>query len=158
MRKSAPAYYFETTVTELIIPAPLWRRLAAAVYDGLLLIALWMSGTLLHLMILSALGESNKGHSLTVFLFLIGLAFFGWFWTHGGQTLGMRVWRLQLRREDGTPLRWPVAATRYLFAYFSWISVLGILWCLIDSRRRSWHDIIASTEMVVVPKPTQPSS
>ena len=31
-------------LNELPIPAPLWRRFAAAIYDGLLLLALWMCG------------------------------------------------------------------------------------------------------------------
>lgn len=139
-------------MSEPILPAPLWRRLAASIYDGLLLLALWMVGTLMDVVVRDLIGMPRDMHSLQLLLFLIGLAFFGWFWTHGGQTLGMRAWRLQVRREDGLPLRWPVAAARYACAYLSWICAgLGLLWCLIDARRRSWHDLLSGTEVVVLP-------
>lgn len=143
-------------MSDLITPAPLWRRLVASIYDGLLLIALWMSGTLVDAIVRNLFGIPGHHLSLQIFLYLIGLGFFGWFWTHGGQTLGMRVWRLQVRRSDGSPLRWPVAAVRYTAAYFSWAMLgLGMLWCLIDARRRAWHDLIASTEVVVLPRDGQ---
>lgn len=136
-----------------IIPAPLWRRLLAAIYDGLLLLALWMVAALVDVIVRDALYLPRSNLSFQIFLFLLGLVFFGWFWTHGGQTLGMRAWRLQVRREDGATLRWPIAATRYAGAFLSWgCAGLGVLWCLLDGKRRAWHDILAGTEVVVLPK------
>ncbi|OGI41569.1 MAG: hypothetical protein A2150_00620 [Candidatus Muproteobacteria bacterium RBG_16_64_11] len=41
-----------------------------------------------------------------------GFLFYGWFWTRGGQTLGMRAWRLRLTRADGGPVTWRRAALR----------------------------------------------
>lgn len=140
-------------MSDLLLPAPLWRRLVAAIYDGLLLIALWMCGTLLDAVVRDVFSIPSHHLSLQILLYLIGLAFFGWFWVHGGQTLGMRVWRLKVRRSDGATLRWPIAAVRYTAAYFSWGAAgLGLLWCLIDSRRRSLHDLAAGTEVVVLPR------
>lgn len=102
-------------------PAPLWRRLAAAVYDGLLLIALWMVALLLDVVVRDQLlGLPRSFSALQALLFLIGLAFFGGFWVRGGQTLGMRAWRLATRRLDGSALRWPVAAVRYTVLLVSW--------------------------------------
>ena len=140
-------------LTSIITPAPLWRRLIAALYDGLLLVALWMVGVLVDVIVRDLADLPRHGLSLQIFLFLLGLLFCGWFWTHGGQTLGMRVWGLRVRREDGSDLRWPIATVRYAFAYLSWgFAGLGILWCLVDGRRRAWHDLLTGTEMVVVPK------
>ena len=36
-------------MSELAVPAPLWRRLIASIYDGLLLVGLWMVTLLLSL-------------------------------------------------------------------------------------------------------------
>lgn len=139
-------------MSESVTPAPLWRRLVAAVYDGLLLVALWMIAAMADVLVRGLLGLTQQRLAFQLLLFFIGMAFFGWFWTHGGQTLGMRAWRLRVRRDDGGGLRWPTAAVRYGLAYVSWISVIGTLWSLIDARRRTLHDVLTGTEVVVLPK------
>ena len=72
------------------------RRLAAMLYDGLLLIALIMLATAL---ITLPLGMPSDAWLIVyqVFLFeIIPLVFFCGFWINGGQTLGMRAWRLRI--------------------------------------------------------------
>ena len=130
----------------------MWRRLAAAVYDGLLLLALWMVALWLELVLRDALGLDRSTPLLRVYLFLVGLGFFGWCWTHGGQTLGMRAWRLQLRRVDGQSLVWRTAVIRYVMAWVAWLPLgLGVLWSALDARRRSWHDTLSGTEVILLP-------
>ncbi|HSW15424.1 MAG TPA: RDD family protein [Solimonas sp.] len=110
-------------MTATTLPAPLWRRLIAAVYDGLLLLGIVFTIALLDFVVLNKLlGLPTRGW-LGPMLFLAGLSFFGWFWTHGGQTLGMRAWRLRVRRLDGLPLRWPVAAVRYAAMMAVWLAL-----------------------------------
>ena len=132
--------------------APLWRRLAAALYDGLLMLALWMGALLLDVMIRdSLLGLPTSIAYLQALVLLIWLGFFGWFWTHGGQTLGMRAWKLRVQMSDGRELRWPTAIARYGVAWLSWLLCgLGMLWCLIDRERRSWHDLASRTVVVTI--------
>jgi uncharacterized RDD family membrane protein YckC len=111
-------------MTDPAFPAPLWRRLAAAVYDGLLLLGLWMATLLLSLPLRNLLGLAPGSPILQLALFLVGLAFFGWFWTRGGQTLGMRAWKLEVRRRNGDTLRWPIAAARYAAMMLYWTVAL----------------------------------
>lgn len=113
-------------MTAPALPASPWRRLAAACYDGLLLVALWMVVLLASLFVHSLLGVARNDHANSLLLFLTGLSFFGWSWTHGGQTLGMRSWRLQLVRADGAAVRWPVAAVRYTLMLASWLIALAV--------------------------------
>ncbi|TXH05059.1 MAG: RDD family protein [Nevskiaceae bacterium] len=135
------------------IPAPLWRRLAAAVYDALLLLGLWLSSTFIAWIVAHLFGHDVLPPTfMRAYLFVITFGFFGWFWTHGGQTLGMRAWRLQLRRTDGTALNWPIAMLRFAAAIPAWLFLLGILWSLLDHRRRCWHDLAAGTEVLQMPK------
>ncbi len=143
------------SMNDLIVPAPLWRRLAAAFYDAFLLIALWAIVALIDAVIRDLAGLPYDSRPLRAWLFLTGLGFFGWFWTHGGQTLGMRAWRLQLRREDGAPLKRLQASLRYALAWPSWLLFgSGVLWCLLDRRRQAAHDRLAGTEVVLLPKTT----
>lgn len=165
--------------------APIWRRFAAAAYDCLFLLALWLSGTLLAVVVqeLLALPPGTRWqHAMRIYYFLIGLLFFGWCWTHGGQTPGMRVWRLRMQREDGHSIRWPVAAVRYVATLLCWTVTLlpllaavpvlrahfhlllpagwiglvllagGTLWTRFDPRRRGPQDRIAGTVMLTYPK------
>lgn len=84
-------------------------------------------------------------------LYLLGVIFlfFGWFWTHGGQTLGMRAWRLRAVRADGTPMDWAHAAKRFGFAIVSLAAFgIGFLWMLADGERLTWHDRLSNTRIV----------
>lgn len=139
---------------DLILPAPLWRRLVASLYDTLLLAGIWLAAIFLAWLIAHAFGEGVLPPGFVrAYLFLLSFGFFGWFWTHGGQTLGMRAWRIQVRRSDGSALNWTVTMLRFAVAILSWsVGGLGMIWCLLDARGRSWHDIAAGTEVIVLPK------
>ena len=175
-------------MVDLILPAPLWRRLTAFVYDGMLYIALLMAGLVMaNFAIAASIAEnaSTPLHNIKVLPFYgfgVGVVIFAWSWARGGQTLGMRAWRLQVRRLDGTPLRWPTALVRLTASYLllvlallvghwlgqglppgkervlnalsmlPWALLAHYLPCLISSRRRSLPDLIAGTEMVSLPK------
>lgn len=141
-------------MSPLVVPAPLWRRLASALYDGLLLVAIWLVIVMADLFLRGVAGLPYNAPVLRALLLLAALLFFGRSWTRGGQTLGMRAWRLQVRRADGAPLRWPTALARFAFAWLAWLPLgLGVLWCAIDARKRAWHDTLSGTEVVVLPKP-----
>jgi uncharacterized RDD family membrane protein YckC len=79
----------------------------------------------------------------------VAVAFFCGFWTHGGQTVGMRAWHIRVESADGTPLTLRHAALRFLAALVSVAAAgLGFWWCLVDRERRAWHDIWAKTRVV----------
>jgi len=123
------------------------------VYDALLLAAVWMVATMADQVIRGAAGLPYNVHVFRAELLIAAALFFGWFWTHGGQTLGMRAWRLQLRRMDGRRLNWPTALARYAFAWLAWLPLgAGVLWCAIDARKLAWHDALSGTEVVLLPK------
>ena len=88
-----------------------------------------------------------------IWLLLVPLVFFTWFWTHGGQTLGMKSWRLKVVDEWGDTLSAQLAVIRYFAAILSWLPLgLGFFWSLFDSEGRTWHDRLSATRLVVLPK------
>jgi len=129
-------------------PAPVWRRLAAFCYDLLLLTALFLSFTALAVAVrLDAVSPGTWWHQLS--LLGIAAAFFCGFWTHGGQTLGMRAWRIRVVRDDGGPLSWSRAAARFAVGVVAAAPAgLGLWWSVLDEHKRGWHDRSTRTRVV----------
>jgi uncharacterized RDD family membrane protein YckC len=137
--------------------AHLPRRLGAMLYDALLVLALDMLVTalLLPLTRQAILPATVGAYELAYQLLLIGVAvaFFGFFWTRRGQTLGMAAWRLKLLRDDGDLPTWRDTLVRLLAAVLSWLPCgLGYLWVLCDRESLAWHDRLSRTRVVLLPK------
>jgi uncharacterized RDD family membrane protein YckC len=85
-------------------------------------------------------------------MFLL-LAYFVVFWAWKGTTLGGIVCRLRVVRVDGKPLGGADAIIRGLASLFSFVPLgIGFFWILRDPRQQAWHDKIAGTYVVKVPK------
>ena len=86
------------------------------------------------------------------FIFLM-LAYHIGFWTWKGTTFGGIVCQLRVVRLDGSPLRFVDALIRGIASFFSIaVAGLGCLWILKDAERQAWHDKIAGTYVVTVPR------
>jgi uncharacterized RDD family membrane protein YckC len=94
----------------------------------------------------------DRGHDDGTFFVLL-LTYHIAFWIWKGTTLGGIVCNLRVIRTNGEPLRPVDAVVRGLSSLFS-IAALGIgcLWMLRDPDRQTWHDKIAGTYVVKVPK------
>ena len=143
-------------------PAGLGRRLGAMLYDGLLVLAIWIVIAALHLAVVRlVLGVppeqvgvgAAQVLSLRLLMALGAFAFFAFFWTRGGMTLGMQSWRLRVQTLDGCSITAFQALQRFLVATISLAAFgLGYLWILFDDEKRSWPDIVSHTRVVVLPK------
>ena len=92
------------------------RRLASALYDLLLVVALVLVATF---PFLAFFGESTHGwrrHALQLYVLGVAGAYFVGFWTRGGQTLPMKTWPIKLVREDGGPVNAGRGIHRFLLA------------------------------------------
>ena len=123
-------------------------RLAAIVYDGMLILALlFLVGTVLTvigtLLTMQTGTESAQARSLPVWyqnivmtpsfiLTLVG--FYGLFWRRGGQTLGMQTWRLKTVNDSGHLLTWGQSFKRIMAASLMPL-VFGVIGSLIGGSR-----------------------
>lgn len=162
------------TVLPELPPAPVKNRLFGMVYEsmllfGVLFISGWLFSTLLqqrHALVMR--------HGQQVWQFLVLGAYFVWFWTHGGQTLAMKTWRVRVVTAGGQPLRWTRALLRYLLAWLWFVPGLAIAWLIsaqgwmllllpalnvalwaasarFDRDRQFLHDRLAGTRLVLAP-------
>ncbi|WP_280548687.1 MULTISPECIES: RDD family protein [unclassified Halomonas] len=147
---------------DAVWPAGLGRRLGAMLYDGLLVLAIWIVMASAHLAVVRLVLEVPAEQvgtgpalvlSLRLLLAVSAFAFFAFFWTRGGMTLGMQAWRLRVQTLDGCSITALQALQRFLVAGISLAAFgLGYLWILVDGEKRSWPDIASGTRVVVLPK------
>lgn len=115
--------------------AGFWVRFGAAFIDGFLISVI---GALTHL------GFFGAG---TWALYQIGM------WAWKGTTIGGIVFGIQGVRTDGRPMDFATALVRHLSSYLSSaVLCLGFFWMLWDAEKQTWHDKIAGTLVVKVPK------
>jgi uncharacterized RDD family membrane protein YckC len=130
------------------------RRLAAIIYDALLLGGLLLiAGAPLPLVPESVQKLWWVRLTIQGYLLACCFLFFGWFWVHGGQTLGMRAWRIRVVQVDGQNVCWSRAALRFVTAMLSWAALgLGFVWVIIDPAGMAWHDRLSKTRLLLLPK------
>ncbi|MDN3922974.1 RDD family protein [Roseateles violae] len=107
-------------------PAPaaapgLARRLAAFIYEGLLLFAVAMATGLVYSPLAQQRNALEHRSGLIIALALSFGAYFIYFWTRSGQTLPMKTWHMRLQRQGGGNLGLAQALLRYLLSYCWWV-------------------------------------
>ncbi|GAC16121.1 RDD family protein [Aliiglaciecola lipolytica] len=157
-----------TQINQNFPRAGFFKRLAAMIYDILVAVAIGMCAGLIYSVAGLLLFENGIIHNqgFTHFMDFSGqsqwfkiigqvwvglwiLFFFLWFWRNGGQTIGMRAWRLRLFSLTDEPLSYRRALMRIVFS----LAGLGTLLVLFDRKnKQSLQDRLAKTEMLVLSK------
>ena len=142
-----------TTAVSSDLPPPvaLWRRFAAMFYDALALLGIWF--------VVGGIGVGLE-HGVAVpadsllfkgVLLLLSYLYFAFCWRRGGQTLGMKSWRLRVVNASGTRLTWRQTLLRFGAGILSWLPLaMGYWWSLVDPARRTWTDRASDSQLVRV--------
>ena len=158
---------------ELVAP-PLVRRMAAFLYEGVLLFGVLGVTALVYGVLAHQTSGIEKRTGLIAVCFLVlGLYFIG-LWVRAGQTLAMKTWHLAIATAGGAPISPRRALARYLASYVWFLpplalagalnlpnawSIFGIVagWialyalaALLHPRRQFWHDALCDTAIVFV--------
>jgi len=143
-------------------------------YEAMLMFAVLFISSLLFAALLEQRHALYLRSILQTWLFLLMGIYFIWFWTHGGQTLAMKTWRIRLETHGGEKVTVKRALVRYLLAWLwivpglaiawvvgakNWVSVLIpavniLLWGVsvyLDPQRQFLHDRLAGTRIVGLP-------
>ncbi|WP_082768667.1 RDD family protein [Paraglaciecola hydrolytica] len=148
--------------------AGFFRRLAAMVYDLLVAVAVAMVAAIVMTVVFTLLYENgvlDKGGlehvsdvmqqsllyqvSMQLWVGLWVAGFFLWFWRNGGQTIGMRAWRLRIFSTTTQPFGYGRALLRLICS----LGGLGTLLVLFDIKhKQSLQDRLAGTEVVYLTK------
>jgi len=127
------------------------RRVAAIFYDLLLLLGILFAVSAGAVALNNGQAVSHPLYYLS--LVVVSFLFFGGFWTHGGQTLGMRTWRIKLVQHNGSDIHWQAAAYRFVAAAICLAPLgLGLLWVLFDRQNNALHDYLSKTRLEKIAK------
>lgn len=136
----------------------LLRRLAAILYDLLLVASVLFAAAFVYTIPVLSLTGADRIQGIARFVFqlyllAVILGYYLYFWTAGRQTLAMRAWRLLILREDGSPLSSVDALRRIGFAILTLAPAgLGLWWMLFDRDRLTWYDRLAGTRTLLLSK------
>lgn len=123
-------------------------RIVAYIIDAVL-ISTWLIVVLIVVPAPYPATSSLAGYVVLILL-IVGFGYLPFCWSHGGQTIGLRLCGLRVVRDpDGARIGWKSAILRLLgFPVNSFFLYLGWIWVFIDKRRRGWHDLLAGTVVV----------
>jgi uncharacterized RDD family membrane protein YckC len=149
------------------------RRLATMLYEGVILFGVvFLAGYLFSTLTQQRNGLTHHNLLAAWIGFVVGL-YFVWFWTHSGQTLPMKTWRLRVVAANGAPLSTARAILRYALAWLWFLPplalhpllglsvphtlVIAAVWFLLwaatarfGASRQFLHDRLAGTKVVAV--------
>jgi uncharacterized RDD family membrane protein YckC len=127
--------------------AGFWLRMGALLIDVLLIGLLTQSSDFFF---------GSYHHQSNMHLLVLA-AYGACMWKLRGSTVGGIVCDLRVVRVDGRPIEWETAIVRALGCFLSLaVCGLGFIWIAFDHNRQAWHDKIAGTVVVRVPKDRAP--
>ena len=136
-----------------VTPAPLLARIAAMIYESLLVIAVVFVASFIIIPIVGEMHMPWQRYLFQVYILSILFGYFSAFWLRSGQTLAMKTWRIRLVNRAGGPLSFKQAALRFVLALLGLLLVgVGFWWALIDRDRQFLHDRIVGTRLIRVPR------
>ena len=82
------------------------------------------------------------------------LLYYVYSWKVGGQTLGMRAWRIKIVSNDGNNgISWKNSLIRFVVGVFSTVTLgFGIFWKLFSKDNKSWMDLISQSKTITYEK------
>ncbi|MGJ8663226.1 MAG: RDD family protein [Marinicella sp.] len=125
----------------------LWKHVAALIYDIFPILGLFLVTSLI--LVLLRQGEEVEPRTLwfQLTLFIEVFFYFTYSWKQGGQTLGMRAWKIGI--QDHHTLSWLEASMRFFTGVLS-VFLLGLgLWVRkFNSQQMTWMDIICHRPVI----------
>ncbi len=157
--------------------------MAAFVYEGVLLFGVLMISGWLYSTLTQQRHALQGKSGLQAFLFLVLGIYFGWFWSHGGQTVAMKAWHVRLVAADGGPVSQPRAVLRYTLSWLWFVPALAMVYAAnlhsaaaiygallagvvgyagltrLRADRQFWHDAVCGTRLITArPQPRAKSA
>jgi uncharacterized RDD family membrane protein YckC len=155
--------------------ASLRRRLAAFIYEGVLVFGIVVGAGLVYGPLMNQRHALSAQPGLKALVFFLLGAYFVSCWSRGGQTLAMKTWHLRLVTRHGQPVSPARALARYLLSWVWFLPALAAVRAVgltsageilavvvaaalayaalsrLHADRQFWHDAACGTRLVSWP-------
>ena len=125
------------------------KRIASTIYDLFLLLGVWfLVGSIALGVKYLFVGEvtslnPNFGMALVI---LSAWSFYGYFWTHGGKTLGMAVWKFEIYSLDNNKINLKQISVRFFFNLMTFLLAgLPLIMMYFSKKNLSISDSLSGT-------------
>ena len=156
----------------------LFKRFLAAIYDSFLVLATIFVATAFTMPFTNGDVSADNRIYLSLYLVSVIYFFYAWFWTHGGQTLGMRAWQQKLVSIEGGAVSWKQTFIRFITGLPAWLlfitgtliwmlpdkikltgtlselpiwsfAFVGLIWVIINHLPNNWRDKLSGTQVII---------
>ncbi len=127
----------------------IWKHFAAFLYDVFPLLGVFLMTSLIVLVVRGGVPVERYSPWFTALLFFEFSAYFIYSWKIGGQTLGMRAWKMKIfpKNNQQYTLTWKQATLRLFVGIISTALLgLGLFWKLFSKDNQSWMDIVSHSD------------
>ena len=137
---------------EILYPSPL-RRFGVVIYDSLLIMAVSIFYGIVYIaiskLIFSVEADRPSGVLFQIGWLLTFIGFYTYFWKKGGQTTGMRAWRVKIQNKEGNSPSIQQCLLRLVTAPIGWLLFITAFF----HPQQQWlHDSLSQTALVLLPK------
>jgi uncharacterized RDD family membrane protein YckC len=139
--------------------AGFWRRVIALVYDSLIVVSILFLGGLIAVLLATAVwgkqamedGILFENNLFRIFLLLLWFGYYALSWMKGGQTLGMKPWRMYVFDKAGKTINLKQSAIRFATGFAG----LGLLTIPFLANKVALQDMASSSQTLFKPKPAK---
>ncbi len=138
-----------------MLNTPVWKHFAAFVYDIFPLVGVFIVTSLI-VMLLRGGAIVEPGNVWFSLLLLFEVVFYYVYsWKKGGQTLGMRAWKMKIipHNKNQKNLSWKQSILRFIVGFISTFCLgLGLIWKILSNSKSSWMDLVSHSEVMILEK------
>ena len=127
---------------------PLWKHFAAFIYDVFPIVGILLITSLIVLLLRQGTEVERYSPWFTTILVSEIALYYIYSWKIGGQTLGMRAWKIKIvpNQANQHQLTWKQAITRFFIGLLSTaLAGFGLFWKVLSQSKKSWMDLASDS-------------
>lgn len=129
--------------------SPVWKHFAAFIYDIFPIVGLFLVTSMIILLFRNGVEVEMHSPWLRALLIFEVAFYYIYSWKVGGQTLGMRAWKIKIFpiNDHQIQISWEQATFRFFIGILSTCLIgFGLFWKYFSANNKSWMDIVSHSK------------
>jgi len=127
-------------------PTNIIRRILSMCYDCFIVGALLFCAAIPPVLINQDMILADNNTWFQIYLLIVWAAYFILCWCHGGQTIGMKAWRIHIVNLNDNKPTYQQGLLRFIFAFITiLLGGIGLWWAFFQPEKKTLYDIWSHT-------------